>query len=825
MLDKDTKTRINNARDVLVGKVPDPKSQVEQITIALIYKFMDDIDNDLIEWGSSKTYFTGEYEKYKWSNLLSNSLSGEERLNLYVNALDQISKNENIPQLFRDIFKNAFLPYRDPETLKLFLKEIDWFDYHNSEKLGDSFEYLLSIMSSQGDAGQFRTPRHIIDFIVDIVRPQKHERILDPACGTAGFLISAFKYIMESNKNAGTDLTPEEREALVSNFSGYDISPDMVRLSLVNLYLHGFQDPHIYEYDTLTSEEKWGDKFDVILANPPFMTPKGGIRPHGKFVIKAKRSEVLFVDYMIEHLRPNGRAGIIVPEGIIFQSGTAYKNLRKELIEGKNLWAVVSLPAGVFNPYSGVKTSILLLDKEIAKKTDKILFVDIKNDGFELGAQRKRINGCDLPDALSELIKYHDSIISGEEYIPESEMFNAVEIAKISEKGEYNLSGNRYKEIKLVSSNYEMFELGEVCDIRGGGTPSKNNEEYWTNGSVKWISAKHIGENNKIGFYELITENAVVESSTNIAPVNSTILVTRVSVGKVAFADDNYAINQDLTYLYPKTDKLIPKYLFYIVNSISNIISDSAQGLGVKGVTRSYIQSFKIPVPAPEIQTQIVHEIESYQNILESAKNIVENYKPSFKINHDWRLVELGEVCEKITDGSHNPPEPKDSGELMLSSRNIFDDNLVLDTVRYISPEDFENENKRTDIKKGDVLLTIVGTIGRTLVVTDNHPKFTLQRSVSVLKPLNMLNSKYLSLILRTDPIQEYLNNNARGVAQKGIYLKTLKELKIPLPDPDEQQKIVEKIEEEQKIIAANKRLIEIYENKIKSIIGDIWEE
>jgi type I restriction enzyme M protein len=186
---------------------------------------------------------------------------------------------------------------------------------------------------------------------------------------------------------------------------GYDISPDMVRLSLVNLYLHGFADPHIWEYDTLSSEERWNESFDVVLANPPFMSPKGGIRPHKKFTIKSNRSEVLFVDYIAEHLNPKGRAGIIVPEGVIFQSGTAYKDLRKMLVDNY-LYAVVSLPAGVFNPYSGVKTSILLMDKEFAKTSNEILFVKIDNDGFNLGAQRTAVKGGQLTDAIELLNQF-----------------------------------------------------------------------------------------------------------------------------------------------------------------------------------------------------------------------------------------------------------------------------------------------------------------------------------------------------------------------------------------------------------------------------------
>src|SRR6266496_929489 len=366
MLDADTKRRIDTARDILVGKVPDPKSQVEQITIALIYKFMDDMDKESIDFGGKATFFTGEYEKYGWSKIFDPRLGGYEMLALYGEAIEKLDQNPNIPQLFRDIFKNAYLPYRDPETLKLFLKTINEFTYEHSEKLGDAYEYLLSVLGSQGDAGQFRTPRHIIDFIVNIMQPKKNETILDPACGTAGFLISSYKYILKTN--AGNDLrkstessghlqslvqtlTPAERKKLMEHFTGYDISPDMVRMSLVNMYLHNFTSPKVYEYDTLTSEDRWGDYFDIIMANPPFMSPKGGIKPHKKFSMQANRSEVLFVDYIMEHINPTtGRAGVIVPEGIIFQSATAYKALR-----------------------------ILLIDKTIARKSYNILFVKLQN--------------------------------------------------------------------------------------------------------------------------------------------------------------------------------------------------------------------------------------------------------------------------------------------------------------------------------------------------------------------------------------------------------------------------------------------------------------
>ena len=429
MLDQETKRRIDSARDILVGKVPDPKAQVDQITTALIYKFMDDMDQGSIELGGKPTFFVGNFKQYSWPKIIDRKLSGQERLDLYMQAISQLPTHEGLPQLFKNVFKNAFLPYRDAETLNLFLKEIDWFSYDHSENLGNSFEYLLSILGSQGDAGQFRTPRHIIDFIVEVIDPQKNESVLDPACGTAGFLISAYKHILKNNSESydprkdnysfardeqeastiqiqsngrykGEKLTPTERKNLQKNFEGYDISPDMVKLSLVNMYLHKFSEPKIYEYDTLTSEQRWDDEFDVILANPPFMSPKGGIRPHTRFSVSSNRSEVLFVDYIAEHLSINGRAGVIVPEGIIFKGDKASKELRKMLVEENFLWAVVSLPPGIFKPYSGVKTSILFLDKKLAKTSDEILFVDVQNDGFDLGATRRGIDENDLPEAF-----------------------------------------------------------------------------------------------------------------------------------------------------------------------------------------------------------------------------------------------------------------------------------------------------------------------------------------------------------------------------------------------------------------------------------------
>lgn len=524
MLDDQTKARINSARDILVGKVPDPKSQVEQITIALIYKFMDDMDRQAEELGGKGTFFSDGFKKYAWHKLIDPRLSGHERLMIYAEGLEKMNENKHIPQLFRDIFKGVFLPYRDPETLNLFLKQINEFSYDHSERLGDAFEYLLSVLGSQGDAGQFRTPRHIIDFIVSIVDPKKNETVLDPACGTAGFLISAYKHILAANskESKGDLLTGDERSRLMDNFCGYDISPDMVRLSRANMYLHGFPQPRIHEYDTLGQEDRWDERYDVIMANPPFMTPKGGVRPHNRFSIKATRSEVLFVDYIAEHLNPNGRAGVIVPEGIIFQSQTAYRNLRRMLIENY-LWCVVSLPSGVFNPYSGVKTSILLMDKAVAKRTDEILFIRIQSDGFDLGAQRRLIGKNDLPEAVRMIgvWKYDNRILA-------AEVAHAVSRKRLLESPDCNLSGERYR-INAVrgTTKWPMVKLEDVCRFMTGGTPTSSNKAYYDDGEIPWLVS---GDIHKVEIFDCagrITAEGMGSSNAKVLPRDSVLILER----------------------------------------------------------------------------------------------------------------------------------------------------------------------------------------------------------------------------------------------------------------------------------------------------------
>ncbi|HOF11035.1 MAG TPA: N-6 DNA methylase, partial [Opitutaceae bacterium] len=633
MLDSDTKRRIDTARDILVGKVPDPKSQVEQITIALIYKFMDDMDAESEELGGKRKFFTGAFARYGWARLMRSGLGGHETLALYGEGITKMTENPGLPPLFRDIFKNAYLPYRDPETLKAFLKIIDEFAYDHSERLGDAFEYLLSVLGSQGDAGQFRTPRHIIDFIVELIAPQKGETILDPACGTAGFLISAYKHILRANTDARghSRLTPDDRGRLAKNFKGYDISPDMVRLSLVNLYLHGFTDPHIYEYDTLTSEERWGETADVILANPPFMSPKGGIKPHKRFSIQAKRSEVLFVDYMAEHLTPTGRAGIIVPEGIIFQSQTAYTALRKSLVETA-LVAVVSLPAGCFNPYSGVKTSILILDKSLAKRASTIAFFKVEADGYGLGAQRRAIEQNDLPAVQAELAAYLAALRRGESAPAASSTSLVVPKAKIAANGDYNLSGERYREGVVAVSSWPFVSVGEAF-TKGDQTVLPES----LNGPVTYLGLENITQNTGKIEGIVTTENpADIKSLKNVfKPRDILYGKLRPNLNKVWLADRKGICSTDIFVVEAIEAKAEPALYAYLFRSarFNEAVMSQLKGAQLPRIGWTSFAELQIPLPPLEVQKEIVAEIEGYQAVIDGARAVLDHYRPHIPID------------------------------------------------------------------------------------------------------------------------------------------------------------------------------------------------
>jgi type I restriction enzyme M protein len=837
MLTAETKRRIDACRDILVGKLPLPTDQVELITLALIYKFMDDLDEDSVRLGGKRDFFTEKLIPYRWRALLLQTVPAEQRVALFSEGLEALGdpvRAAHLPGLFRDIFRNAFLKFRDGRILTLFLTEINAFAYTHGEELGNAFEYLLQCMGTQGENGQFRTPRHIIDFIVACLDPRPADTILDPACGTGGFLVSAYKHILarhtsENSPIPGDLLTHAQRKAVYQNLRGYDITDLMVKLSKVNLFLHGFPDPAVHIYDTLGNDARWHEKATLILANPPFMTPKGGVTPHARFRVPASKAEVLFTDYIAEHLAPDGRAGIIVPNGIVATTQNAYVKLRRYLVED-SLVAVASLPAGVFKPYSGVKTSILFLDKKLARVTDKILFLKITADGFDLGDKRTPApEQNDLPAARSLLAAWFSQSGSGvpplEQTVANGKLtWITVGKKEMLENANVTLSVERFAGMQKINSNYEIVPLHEVCEICSGGTPDRKESAFWKNGTIRWISSKHITESHGVQGGEYITAGAIENSATKLIPRHSLILITRVSVGKWAFLESPMAINQDLTAFIVKDSRLIPEYLKCVAPRLAKQIDASAVGIGVRGVTRDFVSNLEIPLPPLEEQKRIVAETEGYQKIVDAARQIITNYYPVLEMKPEWEMVRLGDVAE-IAAGN---PAPQ-SNQYFVDGKHPFfrtaDVGRAKVSINLIETNDRLNELCLTEHRlrlfpKGTILFPKSGASAflnhRALIGVDGYVSSHL---ACIIANESKVISVYLFWLLTTIDARTLSGNDS----YPSIRLNQIADIQISLPPLDEQRRIVAELDAETAQIETVRALIPRCESKIQRVLDRVW--
>jgi type I restriction enzyme M protein len=809
MLNAETKRHIDAARDVLVGVAPNPMSQIDQITYALIYKFMDDMDQSAVKAGGEPSFFTGELEPYAWSKLVDSRMGNQEKMNLYGEALQKFAEAKQLPELFRTIFRAALLPYRSPETLGLFLKEINFFDYTHPEDLGNAYEYLLSIMSAQGDAGQFRTPRHIIDFIVQVINPTKDDTVLDPACGTGGFLVSSYKHILEKHDGRNDPskqeqpLTPDERKKLMNNFEGYDIDPSMVRIAQVNMYLHQFKNPKIVQYDSLTNEERWNDKFDVILANPPFMSPKGGIKPHNKFAIQASRSEVLFVDYIANHLKPSGRAGIIVPEGIVFQGGKAYKQLRKELVEG-GLYAVISLPSGVFQPYSGVKTSILLINKSQSANSDRVLFLELRNLGISLGAAKNLISENDLPKTQQILAEFQD----GKQEFEDKFAFSVSK--KDIEDRDFNLSAPIYRQSVNLDSVHTFERLIDVCNISKGKSSSTKTE---TGPYQLFLTA----ENSKsAAHFDFSGEGVAV-------PLISATGHGKADVKRVHYVEGKFALANLLAFVEPKDkSSLSPKYLFHILSGNKTALAALMKGAANVSMNISDLGKFTIPVPPIEVQEEIVAELDGYASIIDGARKIVESWKPRIDVDPDWPLIAISDLADIKGGATPSRKEPSYWGGDVewLTASNIANDGSI-QGFEGITQEGLKSCSSSQMPRGATILITRV-SVGKVGFCTKDGYAFN-QDLTGLIPNEAKIHPKFLYYSAWT--LAAKIEKAATGTGVRGVTREYVAGLQVPTPPLAIQVGIVEQLEKQEQAVKAAFGLVGDFENRVSKAISTLWSE
>ena len=435
-----------------------PLTNIEQITYLLFMKGLDQLqmqkeDDANILGLEFKSIFPKGKEKYRW-HVFKNIGSATEMFDLMQREIFPFIKSlqgDEGDTSFSRYMKEANFQINKPQTLQKVVSAIDKLPTEDNDIKGDIYEYLLSKLQTSGTNGQFRTPRHIIKMMVDLVKPNSEEYICDPACGTSGFLVAASEYLRDNDKELFYD---KDKSFHFHNemFHGYDMDNTMLRISAMNMMLHNVDNPQIKYLDSLSEDNRDRAKYSLILANPPF---KGSLDYESVAndliaSIKTKKTELLFVELILNMLKSGGRAAVIVPDGVLFGSSKAHKDLRKELVENNDLRGVISMPSGVFKPYAGVSTAILIFVKtNNLGGTKKVWFYDMEADGYSLNDNRNPIEENDIPDII-ECFKN----LSDQEKNPrtgKSFMVDKEEIAA----NDYDLSINKYKEIEYEEVDYD----------------------------------------------------------------------------------------------------------------------------------------------------------------------------------------------------------------------------------------------------------------------------------------------------------------------------------------------------------------------------------
>jgi len=472
--------KVDRMMDILwSGGVNNPMDSIEQISYLLFLRLLTEKDEVLATLDKKyKRIFSGKWARFAWGNFVT--LTGDALFDAIRNAIESLHELPGLTDTGKLLFNRATLKIYDRPTLRAVVQEVDTLDlaaHEGHDVKGDMYEYLLSKLAMSGTNGQFRTPRHIVDLIVALVDPQPGKRICDPACGTAGFLISAFEYIKRQHTKPadlkrgladGTLLKPAQWKFLEEHgFTGYDNDANMVKIAILNLHLHQLEKAQVSLWNPLTAGYGGvypGKRFDFILANPPFA---GKIQDESilsdlNYKLNTRATELLFLKWFIDHLADGGRAGVIVPNGVLFGSNNAVKAVRELLLTACDLQAVIGMPSGVFKPYSGVGTAALIFEK--GRATESVWFYDLTADGFSLDDKRTPIAANDIPDVRTKWPAREEG--------PNS---YRVPIEKIKEN-DWSLAGGRYKQVtaEAASHNTPAEILAEVLELESGITQRGN---------------------------------------------------------------------------------------------------------------------------------------------------------------------------------------------------------------------------------------------------------------------------------------------------------------------------------------------------------------
>lgn len=485
MITGELKNKVDSLWDVFAaGGLVNPLEVIEQITYLMFIHDLDDSDNkrekESAMLGLPYQSIFGEQVKIGEREIMGRQLKWSVFHDFPAQKMYSVMQEWVFPFIknLHSDKNSAYSKYMDDAIFKLptpllLSKVVDSLDeiyalmaeVQDVDIRGDVYEYLLSKIAQSGLNGQFRTPRHIIRMMVEMMEPMADDVICDPACGTSGFLVTASEYLKEKRKEEIFFDRQKKEHYMCHMFYGYDMDRTMLRIGAMNMMTHGVESPFIEYRDSLSDQNSDKDKFSLILANPPFKGSLDAEAVSGDLlkVCKTKKTELLFLALFVRMLRIGGRCACIVPDGVLFGSSKAHKDIRKELIENQRLEAVVSMPSGVFKPYAGVSTGILVFTKTNHGGTDNVWFYDMQADGFSLDDKRSPIKENDIPDIIE---RFHNREKESERtrtdksfFVPKQEIVD----------NEYDLSINKYKKIEYTAIEYppteeimkKLFELEE----------------------------------------------------------------------------------------------------------------------------------------------------------------------------------------------------------------------------------------------------------------------------------------------------------------------------------------------------------------------------
>lgn len=469
MITGEIKNRIDSIWDVFwTGGITNSITILEQMTYLFFMKMLDDAqrtkeananafgvavkDPTFKEgmWHNPETDKDVPYKSLRWSTF--KNMEAEAMYKLISKDVFVFIKNLNDGKesAYSKFMQNATFLIQSPRSLVKIIEGIDSLDMNNRDTMGDVYEYVLGKMAASGNNGQFRTPRHIIRMMVELMQPTLKDTICDAAMGSAGFIVESAKYIQENYK---TELLKKENSEHYKNgmLHGFDTDATMLRIGAMNLMLHGVDNPDIAYRDSLSTDNTDENKYSLCLANPPFTGSLDyeAVSKSLLAITKTKKTELLFLALFVRMLQIGGRCASIVPDGVLFGNSTGHKSIRKEIIDNQRLQTVISMPSGVFKPYSGVSTAILIFTKTNAGGTDKVWFYDMKADGFSLDDKRAVVAENDIPDIVA---RFHNLDAEKSRTRKEQSFLVPVEVIRAND---YDLSINKYKEVEKVKVEYE----------------------------------------------------------------------------------------------------------------------------------------------------------------------------------------------------------------------------------------------------------------------------------------------------------------------------------------------------------------------------------